>query len=132
MSASMVAPALVDLERELHVNATISQVIMLITFLGFGIGEFVFAVLGEVLGRRPAWIAGNVWFILWNTIAPLRSSTELLIFGRLMSGIGASVSILVSCLVEAYKFTMMWLIWHNSSPSRLCRIYSTQMIVASP
>lgn len=92
----MIAPALVDVENELDVDATISQLIMLITFLGFGIGQFGFAVLGEVFGRRLACVVGNSWFILWNAIAPVGNSTELLIFARLMAGIGASVNIVVS------------------------------------
>ncbi|KAL5371883.1 hypothetical protein DPSP01_013920 [Paraphaeosphaeria sporulosa] len=96
MSASMIAPALVDLEHELHVDDTVSQLIMLITFLGFGIGQFVFAALGEILGRRPAWIAGNTWFIFWNTIATVGNSTQLLVVARLMAGIGASVNILLA------------------------------------
>ncbi|KAF9741595.1 hypothetical protein PMIN06_004785 [Paraphaeosphaeria minitans] len=96
MSASMIAPALFDIEHELRVDDTVSQLIMLITFLGFGIGQFIFAALGEVLGRRPAWIAGNVWFVFWNAIAPVGKSTELLIFARLMAGIGASVNILLA------------------------------------
>ncbi|KAF2449867.1 MFS general substrate transporter [Karstenula rhodostoma CBS 690.94] len=96
MSASMIAPALVDIENELHIDATTSQVVMLITFLGFGIGEFAFAVLAEIFGRRPAWIVGNTWFILWNAIAPSGNSTELLIFARLMAGIGASVNIVLA------------------------------------
>jgi MFS family permease len=96
ISASMIAPALVDIERELHINAASTQVMMLITFLGFGIGPFGFSVFAEAFGRRPAWIVGNTWFVLWNAIAPVGNSSGLMVFARLMAGIGASANITVS------------------------------------
>lgn len=96
MSASMIAPALQNIERELHENAATAQVSMLVIFLGFAFGPFVFAVLAESYGRRPIWMIGNAWFILWNAVAPLGNSMGLMIFARLMAGVGASVDITVS------------------------------------
>ncbi|KAJ4360759.1 uncharacterized protein N0V89_001326 [Didymosphaeria variabile] len=104
MSASMIAPALGDIERELHTDVATVQVEMLVTFLGFGLGPFVFAVLAEAFGRRPVWMIGNIWFILWNAIAPLGSSTALMIFARLMAGIGASVGINLAFPIMADMF----------------------------
>ncbi|KAL1600520.1 hypothetical protein SLS60_006906 [Paraconiothyrium brasiliense] len=100
----MIAPALSDIEKELHTDAASVQVEMLVTFLGFGLGPFVFAVLAEAFGRRPVWIIGNIWFILWNAIAPLGNSTALMIFARLMAGIGASVGINLAFPIMADMF----------------------------
>ena len=69
---------------------------MLITFLGFAFGPFVIAPFAEAYGRRPMWILGNIWFILWNAVVPLGKSTGLMISARFMAGVGASANIAVS------------------------------------
>ena len=92
----MIAPALGDIQRDVGIDATITQVIMLVTFLGFALGPFLFASLAETYGQRPVWMMGNVWFILWNAVVPLGRIEGLMIFARLMAGVGASVDITVS------------------------------------
>ena len=92
----MIAPALGDIQRDVRADAATTQVIMLITFLGFALGPFLFASLAETYGRRPVWVMGNVWFVLWNAVVPLGRVQGLMIFARLMAGVGASVDIAVS------------------------------------
>ncbi|KAJ4304731.1 hypothetical protein N0V90_000258 [Kalmusia sp. IMI 367209] len=93
MSASVIAPALGDIAKDLHTSASTAQIIMTTTFLGFAFGPFLFNAVSEVYGRRLVWIFGNAWFILWNALCPVGKTQGSMIFARLMAGAGASVSI---------------------------------------
>jgi MFS family permease len=95
MSASMIAAALGDISRDLNTSASTAQIIMSTYFLGLGLGPFLVSALAEMYGRKPVWILGNVWYIIWNACSPVGKSTGVMIFGRLMTGAGASVGITV-------------------------------------
>ncbi|KZM25858.1 uncharacterized protein EKO05_0009066 [Ascochyta rabiei] len=101
MSASMIASALGEIAHDLDTTASTGQIILSTYFLGLAFGPFLAAALAEMYGRRPIWIFGNAWYILWNAICPVGNSTGLMIFGRLMTGVGASVGITLTGPVMA-------------------------------
>lgn len=95
MTASMIAAALVDISNDLGIDAATAQIVFATYFLGLAFGPFFSAAFAEVYGRKWVWVAGNVWYILWNGISPVGNSKSLMIVGRLMTGFGASAGVTV-------------------------------------
>lgn len=92
----MLAPALDSILADIHMSATAGQAAFSVFFLGLGFAPFLVAALAETYGRRPIWIAGNLFYILWNSLCPVGFSSAVMIVSRLMSGCGASVGVTVS------------------------------------
>lgn len=95
MSASMIAAALGDIERDLNVDASTAQIIFSTYFLGLAFAPFLIAAVAEMNGRKGVWVFGNSWYILWNALCPVGNSKAMMIVGRLMTGAGASAGITV-------------------------------------
>ncbi len=95
MSASMIAAALGDIERDLSVDPSTVQIIFSTYFLGLAFGPFLVAAWAEMSGRKQVWLFANAWFILWNAVCPVGHSKGLMIVGRLMTGLGASAGVTV-------------------------------------
>ncbi|KAI0450612.1 major facilitator superfamily domain-containing protein [Xylaria acuta] len=73
LAASVTAAALGDISRDLGLDPATAQ----ISF--------------SIHGRRNIWITSNVWFILWNSLCPVGYSKSLMIAGRFLAALGASV-----------------------------------------
>lgn len=95
MSASMIAAALGNIQQDLDVSASTSQIIFSTYFLGMAFAPFLIAAWSETTGRKQVWLAANAWYILWNALCPVGNSKVLMIIGRFMTGAGASVGITV-------------------------------------
>lgn len=95
MMASMIAAALNDISVDLGIDAATAQIVFATYFLGLAFGPFFSAAFAEVYGRKWVWVAGNLWYILWNGISPVGNSKGLMIVGRLMTGFGASAGVTV-------------------------------------
>lgn len=91
----MVAPALEQINKDLNISDSTGQIAFSIFFLGLGLAPLLVAALSETFGRRPVWLVGNIWYIIWNSLCPVAFSPELMIIGRFMSATGASVGIAV-------------------------------------
>lgn len=96
MSASMVAPALDQILHDVGMSPTTGQISFSVFFLGLAFAPFIVAPLAETYGRRPVWLVGNIWYIIWNSLCPAGFLPGLMITGRFMSAAGASVGITVS------------------------------------
>lgn len=105
MSGPMLAPALDVIGRDLHMSQAEASMALSIYVVAFAFGPMVLAPCSEVWGRRPIWIVGASWYVLWNTVCGLSSNRGLLIAGRLMSGLGASAEFAVSGAIVADCFT---------------------------
>lgn len=101
MAASVGASALNDISRDLHIDASTTQITFSVYFLGLGLGPFLVAAFSELTGRKLIWAACNVWFVLWNALCPVGYSAGLMIVGRLMSGVGAAAGITLTAPVMA-------------------------------
>ncbi|KAJ8107619.1 hypothetical protein ONZ43_g6680 [Nemania bipapillata] len=91
VTASVTAAALGDIARDLHLDPATAQISFSVYFLGLAFGPFPIAAISEMNGRRNIWIASNVWFILWNSLCPVGYSKGLMIAGRFLAALGASV-----------------------------------------
>ncbi|KAI0486330.1 major facilitator superfamily domain-containing protein [Xylaria cf. heliscus] len=91
VTASVTAAALGDISRDLGLDPATAQISFSVYFLGLAFGPFPIAAISEMNGRRNIWIASNIWFILWNSLCPVGYSKGLMIAGRFLAALGASV-----------------------------------------
>ncbi|KAI0107606.1 major facilitator superfamily domain-containing protein [Nemania sp. FL0031] len=91
LTASVTAAALGDIARDLHLDPATAQISFSVYFLGLAFGPFPIAAISEMNGRRNIWIVSNIWFILWNSLCPVGYSKGLMIAGRFLAALGASV-----------------------------------------
>jgi MFS family permease len=98
MSTSMLAPALLDIETGLSTGGSETNLTLSIYVLALAFGPLFISPLSEVFGRRKVYLLCHVWYILWNAVAPVGKTKALLIVGRFLSGLGASIGLAVSIL----------------------------------
>ncbi|KAJ3575487.1 hypothetical protein NPX13_g4018 [Xylaria arbuscula] len=91
LTASVTAAALGDISRDLGLDAATAQISFSVYFLGLAFGPFPIAAISETNGRRNIWFISSLWFILWNTLCPVGYSQGLMIAGRFLAAVGASV-----------------------------------------
>ncbi|KAL2167106.1 hypothetical protein VTG60DRAFT_1697 [Thermothelomyces hinnuleus] len=96
MSGAMLAPALASIASDLGTSQDEAQIFLSIFVLSFAFGPMVLAPLAETFERRQVWIVSNCFYILWNTVCGFSVTSGLLIAGRLLAGIGASVDFAVT------------------------------------
>ncbi|UKZ82487.1 hypothetical protein TrVFT333_010276 [Trichoderma virens FT-333] len=104
MTASIISAALNDIASDLHIGMSSAQMIFSTYFLGLAFGPFVVAALSEMHGRKWVWVAGNIWYIIWNAISPVGKSANMMIVSRLMAGCGAcaGVTLTVPTMADMY------------------------------
>lgn len=103
MTASIISAALNDIVADLHIDMPAAQMIFSTYFLGLGFGPFIVAAFSEMHGRKWVWIAGNLWYILWNAVSPVGKSKDMMVVSRLMAGLGACAGVTVrslSCIIR--------------------------------
>ncbi|KAK8055990.1 MFS transporter [Apiospora rasikravindrae] len=93
MSVSIVAPALGRIAEDLRMSESVMQVAFSVYTLGLAFGPFIIGPLSELYGRKPVWIACNLWYVLWNSLCPVGSNKGMMILGRLLTGSASSVGI---------------------------------------
>jgi MFS family permease len=92
----MLVPALGQILQDFHIDSYKGQIAFSVFFLGLGWAPFIIAPLSEIYGRRPIWLIGNAFYILWNSLAPVGNSLKFMVVCRFLSACGASVGICVS------------------------------------
>lgn len=100
MTTAVMAPALTPIGADLGMSAAETQVALSIYVLALAFGPLIIAPFSEMYGRKPVWIFCHLWFILFNSLCPINNSKGVMIAGRFLSGLGASVGIAVSFLVS--------------------------------
>jgi len=97
MSSTMIAPALSQITKDLHIQSDAqTQLVLSIYVLAYAVGYFFWAPLSEVYGRVPVLQVATAWFFIWNMVCGFATSKALITAGRLFSGSGASASIAIS------------------------------------
>tara|TARA_R110001583_G_scaffold15058_3_gene62422 strand:- start:5675 stop:6898 length:1224 start_codon:yes stop_codon:yes gene_type:complete len=72
------------------VNIVDNQLLITMIFLGLGLGPLFFGPISDSLGRKPIVYMGFGIFILASFICVFSKSLEMMIFGRILQGIGLS------------------------------------------
>lgn len=90
------APALSSIGHDLHMGYAETNLALSIFVFAFAVGPLVMGPLSEVYGRRPIWLYGSIWYIIWNTLCGFARNKLLMIVARLLGGFGASGEYAVS------------------------------------
>ena len=91
VSSSMVAPALQQLQADLHVTSDLEIQLALSTFiLAFAVGPLFLGPLSELFGRRIVLQGSNFFYFIFNLICGFSTNIGMLIACRFLSGLGGS------------------------------------------
>jgi len=89
LSIDAVLPALPMIGDYLSVNNPSDNPKLITTiFLGLGIGQLIFGPLSDSFGRKPMVYFGFILFVIASIICITTKSFEMMLFGRLLQGIG--------------------------------------------
>ena len=90
-------PALPVIGRDLHVQHENSlQWIISIYFMGLGVGQLIFGILSDWLGRKRVLLFGIALYVLLGVLAGLSQNFAVLLSLRLVQGVCAATSNVVS------------------------------------
>jgi predicted MFS family arabinose efflux permease len=96
-TSSMVAPALEDIAKDLHITKPIeSQLVLSIFVLGLGVGPILLGPLSETYGRAPVLRVGNFFYLIFNTAGGLAQTKNGMLAFRFLAGVGGSAPLVVS------------------------------------
>ncbi|WP_422179546.1 MFS transporter [Aestuariivita sp.] len=99
-SIDAMLPALPEIGRELSPQALNQAQLILTSFvLGIGIGTFFTGPLSDAFGRRNVIVAGTALYIFGAAIAYFSTSLEVVLFARVLQGLGAAAPRIVSLAV---------------------------------
>lgn len=89
LSIDAVLPALPKIGDYLSVaNPSGNQKIITSIFLGLGVGQLLFGPLSDSFGRKPIVYSGFIVFVIASIICITSKSFEMMLFGRVLQGIG--------------------------------------------
>ena len=91
LSIDAVLPALPTIGDYISsVSATENQKLITTIFLGLGVGQLIFGPLSDSFGRKPMVYFGFGVFVIASLICITTRSFEMMLFGRVLQGIGLS------------------------------------------
>ena len=91
LSIDALLPALPEIGDYLRVtNTNDNQLLITMIFLGLGFGQLIFGPLSDSFGRKPIVYIGFTLFIIASIICVTTKNFEMMIFGRVLQGIGLS------------------------------------------
>ncbi len=101
LMASLMAMAALAIDAILPAMSTIgtllgvsdsrnNQLLISMIFLGLGFGQLIFGPLSDSFGRKPLVYFGFLIFILASFVCVFSNSLEMMVFGRILQGVGLS------------------------------------------
>lgn len=96
VSSSMVAPALPDMDRDLGIhNEVLSQMILSIFILAYGVGPLILGPLSEVYGRVIVLQLANGFFLVFNLVCGFAQNGSQMLAFRFLAGLGGSAPLAI-------------------------------------
>lgn len=91
LSIDALLPALSEIGKAVGTNNTEDkQLLITMIFLGLGFGQLIFGPLSDSFGRKPIVYIGFIVFIIGSLICVLTKNLDVMIFGRILQGVGLS------------------------------------------
>lgn len=91
LSIDALLPALdiigIDISTETPAD---NQLLIIMIFLGLGLGPLLFGPLSDAIGRKPSVYMGFAVFVIASFICVYSQSLEMMVVGRILQGIGLS------------------------------------------
>lgn len=82
-----------------------NQLLITMIFLGLGIGPLLFGPISDTIGRKPIVYLGFGIFIIASLICVSATSLEVMVFGRILQGIGLSAPRTISIAMVRDTFS---------------------------
>jgi MFS transporter, DHA1 family, multidrug resistance protein len=98
-SIDMSLPALAAMGQSLHVSPAAAGLTLSLFLVGFATGPMVIGPLSDRYGRRPVLLAGILLFALGGAGCAWARSLPILLFCRLLAGIGAGAGSTLSLAI---------------------------------
>lgn len=86
-------------------DSTQNQLLITMIFLGLGCGQLIFGPLSDSIGRKPVIYIGFGVFVIASFICVTAKSMELMVFGRILQGIGLSAPRTISIAMVRDSFS---------------------------
>lgn len=106
LSIDAILPALSDIGIAINSHSQAdNQLLIIMIFMGLGVGQLLFGPLSDSFGRKPIVYFGLVLFFIASLICVFSKSLELMVVGRLLQGIALSAprTISISIVRDSYK-----------------------------
>lgn len=98
-------PSFPDISDYFGISDGLTQMTIAMNFLGFCLSSIVYGPLSDAFGRRKVMLVGNSIMLIGAIGCTLADSIELLLFARLIQGIGASTSAVVAFAIVADAYS---------------------------
>ena len=95
MSMHIFVPALPAVASQFATSASFAQMTLTTYIAGMGAGQLIYGPLSDRYGRRPVLICGMSMFTLASLLAFIAPNIGLLIFARLIQGLGAGAGLVL-------------------------------------
>ncbi|WP_299121098.1 multidrug effflux MFS transporter [uncultured Tenacibaculum sp.] len=107
LSIDALLPALEQIGLSLNIQQASSDNQLLVTmiFLGLGFGQLISGPISDSLGRKPIIYGGFILFVIASFICVSASSIEMMVFGRILQGIGLSAPRTISIAMVRDSFS---------------------------
>jgi len=100
LSIDALLPALSNIGVAIQSPSTTDhQLLITMIFLGLGVGQLFFGPLSDSFGRKPIIYIGFFVFAIASFICVFATSLEVMVFGRILQGIGLSAARTISIAI---------------------------------
>ncbi|MEI2299016.1 multidrug effflux MFS transporter [Ensifer sp. MJa1] len=105
VSMALYTPAMPELVRAFSSSEAAIKMTLSLYFAGFAFAQLVSGTLSDVIGRRRATLIFMAIYLFGSLMAAFAPSVAVLLAGRLVQGIGASVGMTVARAIVRDQFT---------------------------
>ncbi|RJX37543.1 Bcr/CflA family efflux MFS transporter [Paenibacillus pinisoli] len=96
ISETIYTPSLPDISAAFGVANTLVQMTLSIYFIGFALGVFCWGWISDLIGRRPAMLAGLICYGIGSLMCLLSPTMEWLLVSRLVQAFGAATGSIIT------------------------------------
>lgn len=86
-------------------DPTQNQLLITMIFLGLGCGQLIFGPLSDSIGRKPTIYIGFAVFVIASFVCVTTNSIEMMVFGRILQGIGLAAPRTISIAMVRDNFS---------------------------
>lgn len=99
-------PAITDIGLSINVtDSQNNQLLITMIFLGLGFGQLISGPLSDSFGRKPLIYVGFIVFAFASLVCIFSKNLEMMIFGRILQGIGLSAPRTISIAMVRDRFS---------------------------